>query len=54
MKKIIEVASRLSRVAKIKNTQKNVEVTDEYQRGLYNGLELALSILKTRQPDFKE
>lgn len=27
---------------------------DSYQRGLYNGLELALSVLEVRNPNFKE
>lgn len=39
----------------IKRLKKNQEqnIKDDYSLGIYNGLELALSVLEKREPDFK-
>lgn len=42
-------------VRTIKSNMQLIETnsTDEYMTGLYNGLELALSILENREPQFR-
>lgn len=39
----------------IKRLKKNQEqnIKDDYSLGIYNGLELALSVLEKREPEFK-
>lgn len=44
-----------SKTNEIKRLKKNQEqnIKDDYSLGIYNGLELALSVLEKREPDFK-
>ena len=45
--------SKLRNLRDIQGRKGNYDV-DEYMRGLYNGLELSLSIFEDRGPDYKE
>ena len=45
--------SKLRNLRDIQGRKGNYDV-DEYMRGLYNGLELSLSIFEDRSPDYKE
>ena len=45
--------SKLRNLRDIQGRKGNYDV-DEYMRGLYNGLELSLSIFEGRSPDYKE
>lgn len=44
-----------SKTNEIKRLKKNQEqnIKDDYSLGIYNGLELALSVLEKREPEFK-
>lgn len=44
---------KLRDVTKIQGSSGNWDV-DEYMRGIYNGLELALSIMEDREPVYKD
>jgi hypothetical protein len=45
--------SKLRNLRDIQGRKGNYDI-DEYMRGLYNGLELSLSIFEDRGPDYKE
>lgn len=46
------ITRKYKEIKGIKDTQAEC-ITDEYNCGLYNGLELALSVLSGEKPDFK-
>ena len=45
--------SKLRNLRDIQGRKGNYDI-DDYMRGLYNGLELSLSIFEGRSPDYKE
>jgi hypothetical protein len=47
-----EPISKLRNLRDIQGRKGNYDM-DEYMRGLYNGLELSLSIFEDREPDYK-
>ena len=44
---------KLEQIKTLKNVQENNNLEDNYMVGLYNGMELAVSILEDRKPKYK-
>lgn len=51
MQEATKVLARIKKLAVIKG---NIDTTEDYDRGLYNGLELALSVIMSREPRYDE
>lgn len=52
--KLKEWESNLKMATFMKDLMKEEDWKNDYFRGLYNGVELSLSIIESRLPDFKE
>ena len=44
--------NKIKEIKRLKLVQEQ-KISDDYTVGIYNGLELALSVLEKREPDFK-
>lgn len=46
------LVNKIKEIKRLKLVQEQ-KISDDYTVGIYNGLELALSVLEKREPDFK-
>lgn len=46
------LVNKIKEIKRLKLVQEQ-KISDDYTVGVYNGLELALSVLEKREPDFK-
>lgn len=46
------LVNKIKEIKRLKLVQEQ-KISDDYTLGIYNGLELALSVLEKREPDFK-
>lgn len=46
------LVNKIKEIKRLKLIQEQ-KISDDYTVGIYNGLELALSVLEKREPDFK-
>ena len=51
--KIIERLAHANNIREIQKTDPAIE-KDNYSRGFYNGIELILSVMEDRDPEYKE
>lgn len=47
-----EITQKITNIRDIQGAKETIEA-GEYMRGMYNGLELALSIVENREPEYK-
>lgn len=47
------IQARIKKITHLKNLQDKARGNDDYHLGIFNGIELALSIMENRLPEFK-